>query len=84
MCTKVIIFSTDNLGEGAIMSLEEVSNYCKLKDIKVYPIGARTIQNNPTVDGHANTKGELVDLATEAKIIEKSGKNMMSVNTKPH
>ncbi len=61
--TKVIIFSTDNLGQGAIMTLQEVSNYCKVKDIKVYPVGARTIQDNPTVDGHANTKGELVDLA---------------------
>ncbi len=61
--TKVIIFSTDNLGKGTITTLEEVSNYCKAKNIRVYPIGARTIANNPTVDGQANTREDLVNLA---------------------
>ena len=61
--TKVIFFSTDNLGVGVIMTMEEVIDYCKEKNIKVYPIGARRIEDNASFFGFTNPRGKLVDLA---------------------
>ena len=44
--TKIIILSTDNMISGTqIVSLSEAAEYAKKKDVKVYPIGTKSIRD---------------------------------------
>ncbi len=55
--TKIVIFTTDNSLAGiALISLDEAAGYCKKNDVKVYPIGTKTIT--------AEHKQGLVDVAS--------------------
>jgi hypothetical protein len=58
--TKIIILSTDNMVAGTqTITVPQASVYAKKKDIKVYPIGTKSIKNS------LKYKGGLIDLANE-------------------
>ena len=57
--TKIIILSTDNMISGKqIVTVPQAAAYAKKKEIKVYPIGTKTIRNKDTY------RQGLVDVAT--------------------
>ena len=72
--TKVIIFSTDNLGEGLFITKEEATNYCVKEKIIVYPIGALTIKDDIEVNNGQKPKEGLI------KIAEKTGGKYFDYN----
>ena len=55
--TKIVILTTDNeLAGNQIISVSQAASYAKSNDVKVYPIGTKTIR--------ADKKQELVDVAS--------------------
>ena len=60
--TKILILSTDNLGKGIFVTMEEAITYCKNLNIKVYPVGASSIENDSNA---VEIKEELKNLAKE-------------------
>ena len=62
--TKILILSTDNLGKGLFIDMEEAIAYCKMLNIKVYPVGAISIEAGSKSENKA-AKEELMKLADE-------------------
>ena len=45
--TKIIVFTTDNeLSGSPLITLDDAAGYCKKMDVKVYPIGTKSIKSS--------------------------------------
>lgn len=61
--TKILILSTDNLGKGLFFTMDKAIEYCKTFGIKVYPIGAISLEVN--TETNKTARDELIKLANE-------------------